>query len=60
MLLAREGRSLVSRCECIPDKITSNYEYLAVNLSEDVRPPSGADFREAGTHGPKRWNRPYG
>jgi len=35
MLLAREGRSLVSRCECMPDNITSNCEYVEVNLSED-------------------------
>ena len=35
MLLAREGRSLVSRCECMPDNITSNCEYVAVNLSGD-------------------------
>ena len=35
MLLAREGRSLVSRCECMPDNITSNCEYVAVNPSED-------------------------
>ena len=35
MLLAREGRSLVSGCECMPDNITSNCEYVEVNLSED-------------------------
>ena len=35
MLLAREGRSLVSRCECMPDNITSNCEYVTVNLSGD-------------------------
>ena len=35
MLLAREGRSLVSRCESMPANITSNCEYVAVNLSGD-------------------------
>lgn len=39
MLLARAGRSLVRRGEDMPDTITSNYEYAAVNLSEVVCPP---------------------
>ena len=36
MLVAREGRFLVRRGQDMPDNITSNCEYVAVNLSEVV------------------------